>query len=800
MPFFLLAWFFVFGQAVKAAAADYILSGGPNPEDNFCVDDDIYVYLNDELIYADIDPRWAGCNNRPINFQAAPAAELRVAAIDSAGICRSLGPLWLHYGDQSLELFSGRDDGCLWWPAGVTFYDQTFTLPGQAEPEPLIIVPGILGSWNVSGRWQIDPIFHTYDNLMEALIAAGYRENSLGEEEPNLFTFPYDWRADNNITAGLLKEKIRQVKEITGAAKVDLVAHSMGGLVARSYIQGDGYLNDVDQVIFLGTPHLGAPESYLRYEGAIFTGTLSWLQKYYFQAEAAINGYFDLVDYIKARVPTAEQLLPIYDYLRDKQSDNTWQLRPYPLNYPQNNYLESLNNVEAINLLKQRVNITNIIGDLEVSSTINNLRVVPDPNSYDNYWQNGYPENLETNHNSLEMGRGDTTVPLNSADGLEGVEAIKTNIADHINLPTVMQKEIINALTGTTPESYYSGKITSSIKKWLFFRVYSPVDFAIVAPDGSRVGKDFLNNSEINQIPDAFYSGFNSGAEFVLIPNPDDGEYKIEVQGVDNGGEYTVAGSLINDNEEIGAQFTGTIAPNAQREFTLDYSAQAENPLSELAPMDDAPPLIIINEPTADKQYAHSDKITIDYSVSDDFSGVATTTIMIDGQAAATTTLDLFDYPLGTHTLAITALDYAGNQAREEVDFAIIATIDSAIADLERIYDLGWFDSGPSKAALVQALKLTDPPNKPYDKLMERLKQLIKQAEGNNKLNDKIKRKMIEQYNRKIDSLTTDWHKTVINRLNIIARLLNNAKKQKVINQQGYDIMINNINYLKNNL
>jgi hypothetical protein len=102
------------------------------------------------------------------------------------------------------------------------------------EPEPVILVPGIMGSWNMSGRWQIDPIFHTYDNLMEALIAAGYKEDSLGENQPTLFTFPYDWRTDNNLTANLLKEKINLVKQITGRDKVDIVAHSMGGLVARS--------------------------------------------------------------------------------------------------------------------------------------------------------------------------------------------------------------------------------------------------------------------------------------------------------------------------------------------------------------------------------------------------------------------------------------------------------------------------------------------------------------------------------------------------------------------------------------
>jgi len=76
---------------------------------------------------------------------------------------------------------------------------------------------------------------------MEAFIAAGYKENSLNEAKPTLFIFPYDWRVDNNLTAELLKEKIRLVKEITGASKVDIIAHSMGGLVARSYVESSDY-------------------------------------------------------------------------------------------------------------------------------------------------------------------------------------------------------------------------------------------------------------------------------------------------------------------------------------------------------------------------------------------------------------------------------------------------------------------------------------------------------------------------------------------------------------------------------
>jgi len=671
----------------------------------------------------------------------------------------------------------------------------------QAEPDPVVLIPGIMGSWNIAGRWQIDPIFHTYDNLMEALIAAGYKEDGLLETKPTLFAFPYDWRADNNLTAGLLKEKIQQVKVITGKNKVDIIAHSMGGLVTRSYVQGSDYQNDIDQVIFLGTPHLGSLESYLKYEGADgFFSTSEKIVKYLFQIEAASNGYLDLTDYIRAKVLSAEQLLPTFDYLKDKLADNSYKLRTYPLNYPQNNYLEDLNSPLAINLLKQRVRVTNIISDLGLNSTLNFLKVVADPDTTDNKWQSGYPENLGTNLDGLEMGNGDDTVPLYSARGLSGVETLESASSGHTGLPTVMQKEIIKALTGIEPTDYFNNTITATIKRWFFFRVYSPVDFIVVAPDGKKIGKDFLANTEINEIPDAFYSGFSGDEEFVLIPNPLDGEYKIEIQGVNNGGEYTLVNSVINNNNEVSKEFSGQIATSEQKDFNITYEAAALDPLSDLEPVDNIAPTITISKPLEGSKYLHSDNLEITYSAIDDFSGLASTTIAIDGQAVATATIDLFYYQLGTHNIVITASDKAGNRAEAQVSFEIIASIESTISDIKEVYEQGWLKSGLYRLLLENAFKLLKIEIKYFDKEQELTEKLIEKTQTDKKLNPKQKQKLIDQYNKKLRELKLSRAKAIDRSLDVIDKLLNQVKKQKQINKAGYDIIISDISYLRINL
>ncbi|MEK9166314.1 MAG: hypothetical protein AAB846_01105, partial [Patescibacteria group bacterium] len=165
-------------------------------------------------------------------------------------------PLGLPY--KYVSFYFTRDNG------NTAFFSTPFRVEETPEPhafDPVIIIPGILGSSDKNGVWVLDPISHTYDNLVNTLAANGY---TLGI---NLFVMPYDWRQSNVLTALQLRDQINGVQEVCRCEKVDLVAHSMGGLVARQYIQSDKYENDVDQLIFLGTPHLGAPKAYLMWEG-----------------------------------------------------------------------------------------------------------------------------------------------------------------------------------------------------------------------------------------------------------------------------------------------------------------------------------------------------------------------------------------------------------------------------------------------------------------------------------------------------------------------------------------------------
>lgn len=85
-----------------------------------------------------------------------------------------------------------------------------------------------------------------------------------GEEPANFIPFPYDWRRDNRVAARRLKRtlasRLKQWRDYTHNpdAKVILIAHSMGGLVARYYLERlDGW-KDCRALVTLGTPHRGS--------------------------------------------------------------------------------------------------------------------------------------------------------------------------------------------------------------------------------------------------------------------------------------------------------------------------------------------------------------------------------------------------------------------------------------------------------------------------------------------------------------------------------------------------------------
>lgn len=430
---------------------------------------------------------------------------------------------------------------------------------------PVIIIPGIMGSAYKNGELVIDPILHTYDDLIATLVANGYVE---GED---LFTFPYEWRDSNVFTANLLDGKIEEVKSICDCGKVDVIAHSMGGLAARTYIQSVDYDEDIDQLIFLGTPHKGSPKAYLQWEAGEFEQDFDGIfTSLFFEAEALRNGYLTIFDYIHNRpILSVRELLPIFDYLKDSDTEI---VREYPSNYPENSFLENINN-NVSTLLNSGVDITNIVGNTGENETIERIRVVPI--NHPTLWEHGEPDGFRNlfGDKGLERGIGDNTVSIFGASLDDSIQNDISN-ASHRRIPTVEENKIYKILTGKdSTTNIDSGFNISPVV--MLFQLKSPIDFLITDPNGNRIGKNFNTEEEYDEIPFAFYSGYQTDDEYITILNPLDGDYRIELQGTGNG-EYEVLTSYISDEFATTTEVTGITTLN--QVTNLEVEVDNNNP------------------------------------------------------------------------------------------------------------------------------------------------------------------------------------------------------------------------------
>ncbi len=114
-----------------------------------------------------------------------------------------------------------------------------------------------------------------YATTIATLQAAGYRERV------DLFTFPFDWRKNLTLESNRLISFIDQVRQQTGAARVDILAHSMGGLVTRVALANPNSVGKIRKVLTAGTPVLGATKALgvLQYRQPCFIdipGILFW--------------------------------------------------------------------------------------------------------------------------------------------------------------------------------------------------------------------------------------------------------------------------------------------------------------------------------------------------------------------------------------------------------------------------------------------------------------------------------------------------------------------------------------------
>ncbi|MEP0857939.1 lecithin--cholesterol acyltransferase [Trichocoleus sp. DQ-U1] len=169
----------------------------------------------------------------------------------------------------------------------------------------------------IPGFWKIDGYTKTAHMIADHFdVIVGDIYNDPDDRAANFYQFPYDWRRDNRVNARILKKlidkRLKCWREKSGAsdAKVILMAHSMGGLVSRYYLEVLEGWKDSRALFTFGTPYRGS------------------LKAVNFLANGYKQLFLDLTEVMRS-LTSIYQLLPIYkviningEYHRVAEIDN----------------------------------------------------------------------------------------------------------------------------------------------------------------------------------------------------------------------------------------------------------------------------------------------------------------------------------------------------------------------------------------------------------------------------------------------------------------------------------------------
>jgi pimeloyl-ACP methyl ester carboxylesterase len=151
------------------------------------------------------------------------------------------------------------------WNAQLPNLLQTALSPASLELDRDLVPIGLIPDIGVIPGWSI---IHGYGTLRRRL-AKGTRldtgDPALRDLDADVVLFPYDFRRGIVAAAERLHSEVEARLETLGAtdddARVVLIGHSMGGLVARYYCGPLGGWRRTRTILTLGSPHRGAPKA-----------------------------------------------------------------------------------------------------------------------------------------------------------------------------------------------------------------------------------------------------------------------------------------------------------------------------------------------------------------------------------------------------------------------------------------------------------------------------------------------------------------------------------------------------------
>jgi pimeloyl-ACP methyl ester carboxylesterase len=417
-----------------------------------------------------------------------------------------------------------------------------------------------------------ESIFDYTETFKQEFINQGY------VEDENLFMFPYDWREDITTTADIyLKQKIDEIASSTKASKIDIIAHSQGGLVIKKLLLNlPEYQNKIGKLIFLGTPHLGAPKAakVLLYGDSM---GVSYLKLGLDPNELKLIG---------KNIPAVYQLLPSQEYFQHSPGyygtmETPWFKDPKITLYDYETTKEKLK-AEGLNtmLLDEVKNFhTTEYDNFDFSNTgieAYNIMGCVSPTLHSMLVK-------KRDFDKLVYGPGDGTVPIFSASNTIATKNFYfINPSDiHGKMPSIdgVRQKIVNLITGSnlnTPD--ITDKVTDCQFSGQQVSIHSPVDIHIYDSQGNHTGPVSDGNFE-SEIPGVAYDIIGE-EKFVFLPKgqsftiklvaTDAGTFSLNTSIIENGQTITTAHY---DSIGITATSTAQLLINEENNQAINFTS-----------------------------------------------------------------------------------------------------------------------------------------------------------------------------------------------------------------------------------
>lgn len=546
-------------------------------------------------------------------------------------------------------------------PGDDDYFDVLRLKEDGQTPEALLSLTGNLTSFGYS---DIDSFFEEI----------GYTKGT------NFFVFPYDWRKDIRTTQDNLDDLVEEAKTSSGQPKVNIVAHSMGGLVARNYISDSSKAVKVNKLIELGVPHLGSVDALkvIMYGKPLGRQILG---DFYLGVTAS-----EVKD-IAQNLPSMFQLLPSNQYF-NFYNNSTYL--PYPF-YDERD-IDSNNTTGALSFNQIKTLLTNLtfnmtvfnIGEafhttfdssLNQSNGVNIYEIVgtsmPTLGQIKETWWIRWPVNLINKYEEIYI-NGDNTVPAYSAslksDSLDlsggaTIYYVEQKHSDLVNKTGAAMETVETILLegDTLPVEVKSEKIALEGEH---ISVDHDADLDLYDISGNHTGLNSDGELEIN-IPGTFYDTLGNTKHAFIKKNS--ATVTVKVKSSRSSATNIKKRTYRNDQITKTATYQNvSLTPTTILEATLD-------PQSSLSPAFSGNAQIITTTSEVTGSSA-SDLIppSTSYSISgttitltstDTGSGILKTEYSLDnGQTVQTYTNPFQITSPGTTTIQFFSTDVLGNQ------------------------------------------------------------------------------------------------------------------------------------------